>query len=107
MVLTTVMSANQTGRLVTEAYTIPATGGVKQRRHLNGFRAGKGVLIKYLLTSEAPFWLYRDETVLYVQPWGAQDPILVRPFGNDDQDPTRAMTNAVLAAETPGWASDD
>ena len=101
------MSANQSGRLITERYTIPATGGVKQRRFLNGFRAGKGVLIKYVLTSAAPFFLYRDETVVVIQPWGASAPITIAPFGNDDLDPTRSMKSAVFAAESPGGSADD
>jgi hypothetical protein len=105
VVLTTVMSASQTGRLITETYVIPQTGGVKQRRYVT-FRAGKGVLIKYLLTSPDPFFLYRDETVVLVQPWGAAETITVRPFGNDDVDPTRTMTNATIAASTPGGSAD-
>lgn len=103
--LTIVMSSSQTGRLTTETYVIPATGGVKQRRFVT-FRAGKGVLIKYLLTSPDPFWLYRDELVVEIQPWGAAASIKVRPFGNDDVDPTRTMTNATFAATTPGGAAD-
>jgi hypothetical protein len=104
--LTTVMSANQTGRLITEQYVLPATGGVKQRRFLNGFRAGKGVLIKYILTSPVPFFLYRDEMIIVVQPWGSESPVPVRPFGNDDLDPTRTMRNAVYAAQAPGGSAD-
>jgi len=105
VILTTTMSADQAGRLITESYTIPATGGVKQRRYVT-FRAGKGVLIKYLLTSPDPFWLYRDETTLLVQPWGAREPIEIRPFGNDDTDPSRTMVNAVAAAATSGGTAD-
>jgi hypothetical protein len=100
--LRTIMHNNQTGGTVTENYTIPSTGGVKQRRFLPGFRAGKGVLIKYILTASTAFWLYRDETTVAVQPWGAYDSIIVQPFGNDDQDPSRPMTHAVLAAQTSG-----
>jgi hypothetical protein len=103
--LTTIINADQANRLVTESYVIPATGNTKQRRFVT-FRAGKGVLIKYLLTSPDPFFLYRDETVVQIQPWGAAAPIKVRPFGNDDTDPSRTMTNSVLAAGTPGGAAD-
>jgi len=60
------------------------------------------VLIKYLLTSDEPFWLYRDETTVVIQPWGAYESIVVKPFGNDDQDPSRPMTHAVLAAQASG-----
>jgi hypothetical protein len=100
--LRTVMHNNQTGGTVTEDYTIPSTGGVKQRRFLPGFRAGKGVLIKYILTAPTAFWLYRDETTVAIQPWGAYDNLVVQPFGNDDQDASRPMTHAVLAAQTSG-----
>src|SRR4030095_8391664 len=100
--LTTSVQHNQVGGTTTHTYTIPATGGQKQRRFLNGFHAGKGVLIKYVLTSAEPFWLYRDETTIVIQPWGAARAITVQPFGNDDLDPSRPMTHAVLAAQASG-----
>jgi hypothetical protein len=100
--LRTVIQHNQVGGTTTHDYVIPATGGQKQRRFVPGFQAGKGVLIKYLLTSAAPFWLYRDETTVVIQPWGAPRAVTVQPFGNDDLDPTRPMTHAVLAAAASG-----
>lgn len=103
--LTVTMAASQTGHVVTETYEIPPTGNLKQRRFVT-FRAGKGVLIKYLLTSPAAFFLYRDELTCSIQPWGAKDPIEVRPFGNDDADPSRTMTSSVMAAETTGGSAD-
>ncbi len=103
--LTVTMHANQEGRQVTETYIIPSTNGVKQRRYVT-FRAGKGVLIKYTLTSEVPFFLYRDEMTAVIQPWGATDSVRLRPFGNDDTDPSRTMTSSVLAAGTSGGAAD-
>jgi len=102
--LRTVMQHNQVGGTTTHDYVIPATGGVKQRRFLPGFVAGKGVLIKYILTSPTPFWLYRDETSVMIQPWGAYQSIEVKPFGNDDQDPSRPMTHAILAAHASSGA---
>lgn len=102
VILTTVVQHNQVGGQTLHTYTIPATGGVKQRRFLHGFHAGKGVLIKYVLTSPEPFWLYRDETSVVIQPWGAFESIMVKPFGNDDQDPSRPMTHAILAAQSTG-----
>jgi hypothetical protein len=102
--LTTIIQHNQVGGTTTHSYTIPSTSGQKQRRFLHGFRATKGVLIKYLLTSPEPFWLYREETSIAIQPWGAYEAILVRPFGNDDLDPSRTMTHAVLAAAATGGA---
>lgn len=100
--LTVLMQYNQVGGTAQNSYVIPATGNQKQRRFLPGFVAGKGVLIKYILTSPTPFWLYRDETTVAIQPWGAYQSIVVSPFGNDDLDPTRPMTHAVLAAEASG-----
>jgi len=102
--LTTTVQHNQVGGTTMHSYVIPATGGQKQRRFLNGFQAVKGVLIKYVLTSPNPFWLYRDETTLVIQPWGAARAITVSPFGNDDLDPSRPMTHAVLAAQASGGA---
>jgi hypothetical protein len=95
---------NQRGGTKTEAYEIPATGGIKLR-HFQSFLAGKDVLHKWVLTSPAAFYLYREETVVQVQPWGAADPIPVKPFGNDDMDLTRSMTNSAIAAETSGGAA--
>jgi hypothetical protein len=102
--LRTVMQHNQVGGVTVYDYVIPATGNQKQRRFLNGFHAGKGVLIKYILTSAAPFWLYRDETTVVIQPWGGYESITVQPFGNDDNDPARPMTHAILAAHGSGGA---
>jgi hypothetical protein len=109
--LTTVMQYNQprVGSIphrTTHTYVIPATGGEKTR-HFQSFEAGKGVLIKYILTSPAPFWLYREETVVFIQPWGAEGPIPVTPFGSDDLDPTRPMKTATRAALAPGGTLDD
>jgi hypothetical protein len=100
--LTTAVQFNQVGGTTMHSYVIPATSGQKQRRFLNGFFAIKGVLIKYVLTSAEPFWLYRDETTLTIQPWGAARAVTVQPFGNDDLDSARPMTHAVLAAQASG-----
>jgi hypothetical protein len=104
--LTLIVQHNQprpgsVAKRTTTAYTIPATGGEKVS-HFQSFQAGKGVLVKYLLTSDEPFWLYREETTVVIQPWGTPTPQLVRPFGSDDLDPTRPMTSAVAAAQQPG-----
>ena len=104
--LTTVVQHNQEGGTTTHAYVIPTTSGQKQRRFLHGFHAGKGVLIKYVLTSPAPFFLYRDETTVAIQPWGAARSVLLQPFGNDNLDAARPMTHAVLAAQASGGASN-
>lgn len=106
VVLTLIVQHNQpragsTAKRTTVQYTIPSTGGVKSS-HFQSFEAGKGVLIRYILTSEAAFFLYREETTMVIQPWGAQVPITVHPFGSDDLDPTRPMTHSVLAAERSG-----
>jgi hypothetical protein len=71
------------------------------------FEAGKGVLVKYLLTSPSPFWLYREETVIQVQPWGSPEMLPVQPFGSDDLDPPRPMKHAELAAAAPGGSLGD
>jgi hypothetical protein len=66
------------------------------------FEATKGVLFKYLFTATQAFWLYREESEVKVAPWGYNQTIVVKPFGNDDTDTTRAMTNAALAAGRSG-----
>jgi hypothetical protein len=107
--LTTIVQHNQpragsSAHRTTSAYVIPATGGVKAS-HFQSFSAGKGVLIRYILTSDAPFWLYRAETVVVIQPWGAVAAITVKPFGDDDMDETRALRQSVLAAERAGGSA--
>jgi hypothetical protein len=105
--LTLTLVANQElGTRVTKTYTISHTSGAKVRRFVS-FEAGKGVLAKYLLTSASPFWLYREETVVQVQPWGAAELLPVQPFGDDDLDPTRPMKSASLAAAAPGGSLGD
>lgn len=107
VVVTITFVANQeTGARVVKTYTIPHTSGAKVRRFVS-FEAGKGVLVKYLLTSAVPFWLYREETVVQVQPWGSGEAASVQPFGDDDLDPTRPMKSASLAAAAPGGALGD
>ena len=100
--LTLTFVANQElGTRISKTYVIPHTSGEKVRRFVS-FEAGKGVLVKYLLTSSSAFWLYREETVVQVQPWGAPETMPVRPFGDDDLDPTRPMKSAMFAAAAPG-----
>jgi len=107
--LTIALQINQRGTTVVEEYVLPATGNQKQR-HYQSFRTdkgGKGVLIKYLLTSPEAFYLYREETVIVIQPWGAESPVTVQPFGSDDLDPSRPMRQATYAAAAPGGALGD
>jgi len=104
--LTITLHHNQTGGSTTKTYVIPHTSGIKRRTFVS-FEAGKGVLAKYLLTSPSDFWLYREETVVMVQPWGSNDLAPVQPFGDDDLDPTRPMKHAVLAAQAPGGSLGD
>jgi len=105
--LTVTFVANQElGTRISKQYVIPHTSGQKVRRFVS-FEAGKGVLVKYLLTSPGDFWLYREETVVQVQPWGAEQTVPVQPFGDDDLDPTRPMKQAALAAAAPGGSLGD
>jgi hypothetical protein len=106
LTLRVVAHSNQTGGTVTKDYTIPHSNGVKRRSFVS-FEAGKMVLVKYLVTSPADFHLYREETVLQVQPWGSDREIEVHPFGDDDLDPTRPMKASVLAAAAPGGSLGD
>lgn len=96
------MQVNQTGRIESRSYEIPSTGGEKQRPFVS-FQAIKGVLVKFILTSAEAFWLYREETIVNVMPWGGPNPVATHPFGNEGADtPTRSMINVVAAAGRSG-----
>jgi len=101
VVLTLFIHVNQTGTVLSQEYLIPPTVGIKQKCFVP-FKARKGVLIKYLLTSEDPFWLYQEESSVVILPWGSDQPIVVRPFGNADVDRTRSMIISSIAAGRSG-----
>jgi hypothetical protein len=104
--LTLTVQVNESGRSQDFTYEIPTTRGVKQKRFVP-FQAVKGVLFKYVLTSSQAFLLYREETQVVVNPWGASQHRVVQPFGNDDLTvPTRSMIAANLAAARSGGGSE-
>lgn len=93
------------GALLTRTYTIPSTNGVKLDRFVPFF-AAKGVKRKYLFTSASSFRLYREESTIIVQPWGAAEAVTTRPFGNDDLTvPTRSLISADISAARSGGGS--
>ena len=96
-----VIAYNQSGTTTTKNYTLPDTAGAKIKLFVP-FEATKGIMYKYLLTSDEPFWLYKEETVVAVREWGSDGTAMVHPFGNDDLDPTRGMSKSELAAARPG-----
>jgi hypothetical protein len=100
----TVTAYNQQGVATSTLYEIPTTIGVKQKVFVP-FEAVKGILHKFILTSTEPFWLYREETIMYVRQWGTDKTATVHPFGNDDLDVTRGMTKAELSAARSGGGS--
>lgn len=100
-VLLQVTCYNQSGVATTKNYTIANTGGLKTKTFVP-FEATKGMLVKYLLTSSAPFALYREETDVAVMPWGGEQYSMVKPFGNDDLDLTRGMYRASGVAAQDG-----
>lgn len=87
----------ESGLMVTHSYTIPATGGVKRKLFVP-FIANKGVFSKYVFTSTEKFWLYREESTVWVQRWSGGEPVATHPFGNDDLDKGRGMGDAGLQA---------
>jgi hypothetical protein len=99
----TLTAFRQNGTSTAKTYVIASTAGAKQKVFLP-FEAQRGVLFKYLFTSqEVPFWLYREESTVRIQPWGSPDPLEVAPFGNDDLTvPMRNMTDAGIAAARSG-----
>jgi hypothetical protein len=40
-----------------------------------------------------------------MQPWGSEQDVITHPWGNDDLDPTRGMTNADVAAARDGGSA--
>lgn len=103
--LTVYTHVNQGGSepatVISDPYVIPSTDDQKNKRFV-AFLPRKGVLYKYLFTSGADFFLYREESHVVVQPWGSAQTVDRQPFGNDDQDPTRGMVNAQIAASRSG-----
>lgn len=75
-----------------QTYSIPSTQG-KTLKWYVPFRANKALLVQYLLTSDSPVMVFRDETFVRIFPWDSPNSILFKPFGGADQDPSpRAMT---------------
>jgi hypothetical protein len=96
-----VTAYNQLGIPTVKTYIIPSTLGVKVKAFLP-FQAVKGILHQYLVTSMAPFYLYQEETTVYVREWGSNATHVIHPFGDSDQDPTRNMFSAAMSAARPG-----
>lgn len=103
-VLLTLTAYNQNGDATTETYILPSTSGNKKKLYVT-FRAGKGILYKYVLTSASPFWLYKEESIIHVREWGTDGGIDAQVFGNSDMDTTRSMINSVMAASILGGGS--
>jgi len=104
LVVLTLTTYLQSSTTITKTYYIPSTAGEKRKLFVP-FEATKGVMFKYLFTSAEPFYLFREESSVRVQPWGSQAPVTVHPFGNDDLDPSRGMGVASLQAATPGGSA--
>jgi hypothetical protein len=106
VLLTLTTYLNQHGAAAVDTYVIPSTNNLKVKTFLpfgaTAVGARKGILYKYVFTAPTPFWLYREESEVTVQPWNGGDPQLKKPWGNDDLDLTRSMTNAVGAAQRSG-----
>jgi len=90
-------TAGSLSSAVVETYTLPSTNSQKLQLFVP-FNARKGMLIKYEFDSEESFHLYREESCVYLQVWGGDAFSVVHPFGNDDLDRVREMTDAQLAA---------
>lgn len=97
----TLTSYDQQGNATVKHYLIPSTGGQKEQVFVP-FESTKGVLFHHLLTATEAFWLYRPESKVSISPWGSQESVEVRPFGDDDLDAGRSMGIASLQAAAPG-----
>lgn len=83
------------GDLVT-VETYPLSIDVGKRKIFIPLRPQRGVLFKYevfggVVTEAA--WIYREETHVWVRPWGTNRLVKFSPFGNDDLDLVRAMNS--------------
>lgn len=96
----TITSYDQSGNATANAYQLPSTGGAKQKLFVPHV-AQKGILDKFVLTSSSPFFLYREETEVWLQSWGGQQLRVIHPFGDDALDPARPMRDAALTAARP------
>jgi hypothetical protein len=102
-VVMTVTAWREDGTSYSDSQTLPSTGGVKRKVYvkLPGTEDNpiiKGTLFKYTFTSDAAHRLYREESVIYLQPWGADAPAGVQPFGTDALDVGRVVRDAEGAA---------
>ncbi len=95
-VLLTVTATGMNGTVQEGSVVIPSTAGVKQKVYVK-LPALKSSLFRYRFESTSallPHRLFREESVVYVQPWGAEAPIPVQPFGTDDLDVGRVVRDA-------------
>jgi hypothetical protein len=90
------------GQIVaTDSYALASTASLKQSLYVP-FAGRKGYLYKFLFTCASAFWLYREESIVWVQPVVGGELQEQRPFGDDDFDNVRAMRNASAAAARSG-----
>jgi hypothetical protein len=85
------------GTTLSGSVVIPSTGGDRRKVYVT-LPALKGVLFRYVFSAETAFRLFREESVVLVQPWGADAPAPVQPFGTDAIDQTRFVRDAEGAA---------
>lgn len=95
---------NQAGVGTDYTYNITSTAGLKIKEFVK-FQASKGVFFKYTFTSTAAFYLYKPESSVFIQPWGAGNLMEVRPFGDDDRDAVRGLGDSALSAARSGKAN--
>jgi hypothetical protein len=101
-VILEVTAFGRKGEPTLRTYTLGATAGAKRVDHVLA-EATQGMLYKYRFVSSAGFHLYREESSVEVQAWGAPESQIAHPFGNDDlASPSRSMAAASLTAARPG-----
>lgn len=96
-----VIAYRQDGTSVTKTYTILSTAGAKLTRYVQ-FEATKGVMYKLIFTSSVAFYLYREETILWIHNWTTGQDYEIKRVGTDDLDLIRASQNAMLTAARVG-----
>lgn len=102
--LTTTVYGQDGTVITTLSNVIPNTGGLKMKKYVS-FTPNKGCLYKFVFTSASPFWLYRDESLIYVRGWGMLKTEPKQPFGNDDFNPRDMHHSSITSSRSGGGSS--
>jgi hypothetical protein len=89
----TITAYRESGATTVGTVPIPSTGGIKKKVYTR-LPTLRGMLFQYSFSSAVAHRLFREESMVNVQPWGAEAPVLVQPFGTDNLDVARVVRDA-------------